>query len=81
MEVRNKNLVKSHGKTVIAVAKMLFSFKLVISQSPFKLCDALQILYLVTLTATSSWVALVRTLNNWLRTVGRKAIITWPSIA
>jgi len=81
MEVRNKNLVKSHGKTVIAVAKMLFSFKLVISQSPFKLSDALQILYLVTLTATSSWVALVRTLNNWLRTVGRKAIITWPSIA
>lgn len=53
----------------------------VITQSSFKLCEALKNLYLVTLTATSSWVALVRTLNNWLRTVGRKAIITWPSIA
>lgn len=81
MEVGNKNLVKPHRKTVVEVAKMLFSYKLVISWSSFKLCDALQILYLVTLTATSSWVALVRTLNNWLRTVGRKAIITWPSIA
>jgi hypothetical protein len=37
--------------------------------------------YRVTLTATSSWVALVRTRNSWFRMVGRKAIITWPSIA
>lgn len=36
---------------------------------------------LVTLTATSSWVALVSTLNSWLRMVGRNLIITWLSMA
>ena len=36
---------------------------------------------LVTLTATSSWVALVRTLNSWFRVVGRNLIITWLSMA
>lgn len=43
--------------------------------------SALCLSHRVTLTATSSWVALVRTRNSWFRMVGRKAIITWPSMA
>lgn len=57
-------LSKSTKKAMIAIASVIQLHIYVITQPSLKLCEELENLYLVTLTATSSWVALVRTLNN-----------------